>query len=319
MGSSMISSDARKMGRAPMRTCRRAAWAAVLLALGASLAHAQPAPPKAIPLWPHGAPGSLAWTRPETDQALSPFGEIVRNVAQPSLEAYLPDPGRATGAAVIVAPGGGFLMLSIANEGRDVARWLNSLGVAAFVLKYRLTPTGDDFPAPLLALLAHPADMQAQIAPLRPLDTADGEQAVRLVRANARKWGIAPNRVGMMGFSAGGAVTVWTILQDHPDSRPDLAMAIYPGALPDPITVPARAPPLFVLVAEDDRLAGPDSKRLDAAWKARGLASELQLYPKGGHGFGIARRGAVTDDWPVRAEAWLRAQGWLRKTNGQGG
>jgi acetyl esterase/lipase len=304
-----------------MRFCR-AACAPMLLAFLASLAHAQPAPaapPAAIPLWPHGAPGSLAWTKPESDEARPRFGEIVRNVAQPSLEVYLPDPKLATGAAVIVAPGGGFHMLSIANEGRDVARWLNSLGVAAFVLKYRLTPTGDDFPAPLLALLAHPADMQAQIAPLRPLDTADGEQAVRLVRANARKWRIAPNRVGMMGFSAGGAVTVWTILQDHPDSRPDLAMAIYPGALPDPIAVPARAPPLFVLAAEDDRLAGPDSKRLDAAWKARGLASELQLYPKGGHGFGIAKRGAVTDDWPVRAEAWLRGQGWLTKTEGRGG
>jgi acetyl esterase/lipase len=303
---------------------RRAVRAGALFALLASIAQAQPAPsapPSAIvPLWPQGAPpGPLAWTKPEIDEARPPLGEIVRNVAQPQLEVYLPAAKTATGAAMIVAPGGGFHMLSIANEGRDVARWLNSLGVAAVVLKYRLIPTGDDFPAPLFALLAHPATMQDAIAPLRPLDTADGEQAVRLVRANARKWGIAPDRVGMMGFSAGGAVTVWTIQQDHRDSRPDLAMAIYPGALPDPLAVPAAAPPLFVLVADDDRLAGADSKRLAAAWRARGAAAELQLYPSGGHGFGIAKRGAVTDDWPTRAEAWLRGQGWLRKREGRGG
>ncbi|MDB5442743.1 MAG: hypothetical protein JWP73_1119 [Phenylobacterium sp.] len=302
---------------------RRAVRAGVLLALATSIAHAQPSsgvPPAVIvPLAPQGAPGGLAWTKPETDETRPPLGEIVRNVARPTLEAYLPDPRLATGAAMIVAPGGGFHMLTIANEGRDVARWLNSLGVAAFVLKYRLLPTGDDFPVPLFLFLTHPATMQATIAPLRPLDTADGEQAVRQVRANARKWGIAPDRVGMMGFSAGGAVTVWTILQDHRDSRPDLAMAIYPGALPDALDVPAGAPPLFVLVAEDDRLAGPDSKRLAAAWKARGAVSELQLYPTGGHGFGIARRGKPTDDWPTRAEAWLRGQGWLSKRRERGG
>lgn len=297
-----------------MRATRRTISLGLATALLGLPACAQQAAPAAIPLWPQGAPGGgLTWTKPEAETSGPPFGRIVRNVAQPSLEVFLPDPKLATGSAVIVAPGGGFHMLSIANEGRDVARWLNSLGIAAFVLKYRLLPTGDDFPMPLIRLLTKPENLPEAVAPIHPLAAADGEQAVRLVRSRAREWGIRPDRIGMMGFSAGGAVTVWTILADHADSRPDLAMAIYPGALPAEIAAPAKAPPLFVLVADDDRLSAGDSKRLDAAWKARGLPTELTVYPSGGHGFGMAKAGKPTDDWTAKTEAWLRARGWLTK------
>jgi len=298
--------------RATRRTITLGLGAAILAAPACAQQPAAIAP--TIPLWPNGAPaGPLVWNKPETDASQPPFGRIVRNVAQPSLEVFLPDPKAARGAAVIVAPGGGFHMLSIESEGRAVARWLNSLGIAAFVLKYRLLPTGDEFPMSLIRVLQNPAGLPQAIAPLRPLATADGEQAVRLVRSRAREWGLKPDRIGMMGFSAGGAVTVWTILAQHADSRPDLAMTIYPGALPAEITAPADAPPLFALVAEDDRLAVGDTRRLAAAWTARGLPVELTTYPSGGHGFGMNKAGKPTDEWTVKAEAWLRARGWLAK------
>lgn len=284
------------------------ARAAALLAATASVAHAQ----TVVPLWPQGAPGKLADAKPEVTQ-MRGAEQLVRNVTEPSLTVYRPDPKLANGTAVIVAPGGGFHMLSSTSEGTEVAQWLNGLGVTVFLLKYRLTPTGDDFQQQLLFRLISPAKMQEMLAPLRPLATADGEQAVRLVRKDAKRWGVAPNRVGMLGFSAGGAVTAWTLLAGHPDSRPDFALTVYPGLLPETLTPPAKAPPLFVMVADDDRIAAGDSKRLAAAWKAAGASSELLVYPKGGHGFGMTKRGQATDDWPVKATAWMRAQGLLAR------
>lgn len=284
------------------------ARAAALLAATASVAHAQ----TVVPLWPQGAPGKLAGAKPEVTQ-MRGAEQLVRNVTEPSLTVYRPDPKLANGTAVIVAPGGGFHMLSWTSEGTEVAQWLNGLGVTVFLLKYRLTPTGDDFQQQLLFRLISPAKMQEMLTPLRPLATADGEQAVRLVRKDAKRWGVSPSRVGMLGFSAGGAVTVWTLLAGHPDSRPDFALTVYPGLLPETLTPPAKAPPLFVMVADDDRIAAGDSKRLSAAWKAAGAASELLVYPKGGHGFGMTKRGQATDEWPVKATAWMRGQGLLAR------
>jgi acetyl esterase/lipase len=269
-------------------------------------------PAEVVPLWPQGAPATIANPSPESVEVRKPYGEIVRNVSQPSLSVYPADPARTNGAAVIVAPGGGFHMLSWVNEGTDVARWLNGLGFTVFVLKYRLTPTGDDFQRQLLGMLISPSRMQEVVASVRPAATADGEQAVRLVRRDAARWGVSPQRIGMMGFSAGGAVSVWTMLQGKAESRPDFAMAIYPGALPEAVDPPAGAPPLFVLAAEDDRLAADGSRKLAAAWKAAGAPVAMKLYPKGGHGFGMAKTGAETDGWTGEAEAWLKAQGVLR-------
>jgi len=198
---------------------------------------------------------------------------------------------------VLVVPGGGHSLLVTTTEGDAVAKWLNERGVAAFVLRYRLIRTGDDFGLVLLRHLGNLPGLKAAVEPLRPLATADGEQAVRFVRAHAARYGVKPDRVGLMGFSAGGAVTVWTLLAGHAGSRPDFAAAIYPGLLPDPIAAPAKAPPLFVAVADDDKLARTDSARLDAAWRAAGAKSEFLTFPKGGHGFGMRKQNLPTDQW----------------------
>ena len=214
---------------------------------------------------------------------------------------------------MIVAPGGGFHLLTIENEGTDVAKWLNSLGITVFVLKYRLIATGDDVQSALMRRLFNRKDLLAAIEPLRPLATADGEQAVRFVRAHAAQYRIKPNRIGLMGFSAGGAVAVWTTLANHPDSRPDYLVTIYPGLTDGAPAVTAKAPPLFDLVALDDPLVRPEAERLQAAWKAAGVDTTFVTVATGGHGFGMAKHGTASDAWTEQLKTWLDTKGLLRK------
>lgn len=204
-------------------------------------------------------------------------------------------------------------MLSIENEGDGVAKWLNSLGITAFVLRYRLLPTTDNFGMVLFGRLMNRKSLVQAITPLRPLATADGEEAVRYVRANAAKYGVKPNRVGMMGFSAGGAVTVWTVMAARPASRPDFVVAMYPGVVGDALNVPAKAPPLLAMAAKDDPLVGSDPARVVDAWKAAGAEASLITFPNGGHGFGITKSGKTSDAWTGQAQAWFAAKGLLRK------
>lgn len=264
-----------------------------------------------VPLWPEGPPGAIANMPPEVTEDRIPFGTITRNVSTPSLLVF--QPARPNGTAVIVAPGGGFHLLSIENEGIAVAKWLNSLGVTAFVLRYRLIPTGEDVAIKLFQRIAKRAEMDAALAPLRPLVIADGQQAVRHVREKASAYGVKPDRIGLMGFSAGGALAVWSILAQDQPSRPDFAMAIYPGLLPDPLQAPAGAPPLFALAAGDDTIAAQDTNRLAEAWRTAGLEVDHVTYPAGGHGFGMKQQGKPTDAWTARLQQWLDAKGLLSK------
>ncbi|WP_287458717.1 alpha/beta hydrolase [Sphingomonas sp.] len=284
---------------------------AALLALvaGATTAQAQ----QAIRLWPNGAPGSMGAMQPETTATKAPYGRITRNVSDPTLTVFAPDPKIATGTAVIVAPGGGFHMLSIENEGDGVAKWLNSLGITAFVLRYRLLPTNDNFGMVLFGRLMNRKSLVQAITPLRPLATADGAEAVRYVRANAAKYGVKPDRIGMMGFSAGGAVTVWTVMAAKAASRPDFVVTMYPGVVGDAFNVPAKAPPLLAMAAKDDPLVGTDPVRVVDAWKAAGAEASLITFANGGHGFGIAKSGKASDAWTGQAQAWFAAKGLLRK------
>jgi len=266
-----------------------------------------------VKLWPKGPPGSMGVMQPETTGNQPPFGYVTRNVSDPTLTVFRADPKIANGTAVIVAPGGGFHILSVDNEGDGVARWLNSLGITAFVLHYRLLPTGNDAALVLMRRLMNFKELEAAVAPLRPLATADGEQAMRYVRANAKHYGVRRDRIGMMGFSAGGAVTMWTTLAGKADSRPDFVVAMYPGLVGDPLTVPAKAPPLLTIVANDDPLVRPESNRLADAWKAAGADATLVTYPTGGHGFGITKKGTASDAWTGRAQTWFREKGLLGK------
>ena len=261
-----------------------------------------------IALWPGGAPGSEGWTQVEQEDVIPPSLKVVRNVTQPTLTAYLPEPARATGTAVVVCPGGGFHFLSIDMEGTDVACWLNARGVAAFVLKYRLIRTGDDFPAVVWQNLNDRARMDALEKPLVPLVVADGLQAIRLVRRRAAEWAITPDRIGIMGFSAGGMVTVGAMTQYSGDNRPDFAAPIY-AAITSDFVVPADAPPAFVLSASDDAMGATNSLRLYNAWRAAGCSAELHLYAQGGHGFGMQTRGLPSDTWIERFGDWLGGQG----------
>ncbi len=264
-----------------------------------------------VPLWPEGPPDAIANMPPEVTEDRIPFGTITRNVSTPSLLVF--QPARPNGTAVIVAPGGGFHLLSIENEGIAVAKWLNSLGVTAFVLRYRLIPTGEDVAIKLFQRIAKRAEMDAALAPLRPLVIADGQQAVRHVREKASAYGVKPDRIGLMGFSAGGALAVWSILAQDKPSRPDFAMAIYPGLLPDPLQAPAGAPSLFALAAADDTIAAQDTNRLVQAWRTAGLEVDHVTYPAGGHGFGMKQQGKPTDAWTARLQQWLDAKGLLSK------
>jgi acetyl esterase/lipase len=263
-----------------------------------------------IPLWPGGAPGSEDWTQREQVSYMPSGLKVVRDVAQPALTAYLPDPAAANGTAVIVCPGGAFHFLSIDMEGTDVARWLNARGVAAFVLKYRLLYTGDDFPEVVGRRLGDQPTMDRLMDDLRPLIHADGLQAVRVVRQRASEWGVAPDRIGMIGFSAGSSVTVSVALEHDAESRPDFAGAIYSAGFKD-VPLPADAPPLFVLCAGDDAMAAPISVRLYSDWRAAGHSAELHIYSTGGHGFGMQVKGLPSDTWIERFGDWLGVLGLL--------
>jgi acetyl esterase/lipase len=271
--------------------------------------------PQIIPLWPNGAPGSESWTQLEQETlAPLPIGiKVVRNVTQPTLTAYLPDPATDARAAVIICPGGAFHFLAIEHEGTQVARWLNARSVAAFVLKYRLIETAVDegvFSQQLQQNLADREAFRQLMQVLRPLIIADGLQAVRLVRRRAAEWAIAPDRIGIMGFSAGGHVTTGVALEYDADSRPDFAAPIYSSPYEN-ISVPGDAPPLFIAVADDDAFAASASVPLYSAWSAAGRSAELHIYSKGGHGFGMHRQELPSDHWIDRFGEWLQVQGVL--------
>ena len=271
-----------------------------------------PAPPKPDLLWPDGAPGALGTADED----------------QPSLTPHLVPSGRGTGAAVIVCPGGGYQHLSMDKEGEQVAAWLNSIGVAAFVLKYRLGPSYH-----------------------HPVELGDAQRAIRTVRYKAAEFRVDPGRIGIMGFSAGGhlASTAGTHYDagnaDAPDpidrigSRPDFLVLCYAvislhepfahvgsrtmllGNTPDPELVDnlsnesqvnAQTPPAFLFHTANDRTVPVEnSVNFFLALRKAGVPAELHIYENGPHGVGLAPTDATLSTWPARLEAWLRGRGLL--------
>jgi acetyl esterase/lipase len=275
--------------------------------------------PEVIPVWPEGAPGSESWTQEEQETSSRPHGHrFVRNITRPTLTVFLPDPARVNGSAAIVCPGGGFHFVTFDNEGTAVAEWLAARGVAAFVLKYRVEPTPADdeefftqwqrqWEAEPTARIAH---FQAVTQRIAPLAIADAQQAMRIVRQRAAEWRIDPERVGMIGFSAGGRVIVGASLVYDADTRPAFAAPIY-GALFKDLDIPAAAPPLFISVSADDPLAAEPCLRLYEAWHAAGKSVELHIYAQGGHGYGMRPQGLPSDSWIERLGDWMASQGLM--------
>jgi acetyl esterase/lipase len=237
---------------------------------------------------------------------------MLRNVTAPTLTAYLPEADKATGVGVLVMPGGGFAALSIDQEGTEVARWLAERGIAAFVLKYRVEATDPDravFFAAFMKKLAGGGDPRAML-PGEAEATADGRAALAMIQHDAARYGLDRQRIGVLGFSAGGfmALSLGVDPALHPAFVGDLYAPVRPG-----MTVPAGAPPLFTAVAADDPLFGKVTTASFEAWRAAHAPAELHVYARGGHGFGTRKQGTTSDSWLDDFYRWLGSIGMTRK------
>ncbi|MGV3722064.1 MAG: alpha/beta hydrolase [Actinomycetota bacterium] len=291
-----------------MKLQRLLTLTALLFACSAP-AQAAPETP-VVRLWADNAPGEQGAIAPEEST-----GARVTNVSVPTLTVFAPEKGKATGVAVIIAPGGAYQFHSWEMEGTEIARWFSDRGVTSFVLKYRVPRRSFD--------------------PDNKLPLMDAQRAVSLVRSRAKEWGVDPQKIGMLGFSAGGHLAANA--SNNPDRRaypvadeidqvscrPDFAVLIYPGALlkrDDPsqlapeMRVSAATPPTFVAVAADDKGCADCSVRYWQAVKAAGVKSELHVYATGGHGFGMRPRAGNAATWPQRTYDWLQGIGILAST-----
>ena len=275
--------------------------------------------PQEFPLYAGAAPGSEGARQVESWAVLSVGGDSggaqVRNVTRPTYSVFRPAPGKATGAAVILAPGGGFLSLSMETEGWAAARWLADHGVTAFVLKYRLNETAPDtqaYMAQVAAMFAkgaqsdrnHPPEIEHHLA------TEDGQAMVRLVRARAAEFAIDPHRVGFVGFSAGAMTALSVTLADAPGAVPDFVGLLYPPM--NVVSPPADAPPLFVGLARNDGLFGHSGFGLVESWHGARKPVEFHFYDAGDHGFGMRRLGTTSDHWIDEFYWWMQARGLLK-------
>ncbi|MEA3211079.1 MAG: hypothetical protein QOE70_4136 [Chthoniobacter sp.] len=281
------------------------------LLLGAPLGHA--ADPLTLQLWPDGPPSAMAPKSEATEKLIQSYGGVtatrLSDVTDPTITLYRPE--KPNGAAVVVAPGGGFMFLSYSFEGTQVCEWLNSIGVTGVLLKYR-TPTRDEK------------------EPFK-LPVEDAQRALGLVRHHAGEWGLDPKRVGLLGFSAGGnlaghaawdrAARTYPQKPELDDPRgPDFLVFVYGGGFLDPadktkfregFSVPTDAPPAFFLVAHDDKTNPIEAALLYLEYKKRDLPAELHIFTKGGHGFGMRKDKNPINNWPQRCAEWMQSLGLL--------
>jgi acetyl esterase/lipase len=258
-------------------------------------------PAQAVKIWPGVAPESEHWSQKERTIENTPVGTVVMNVVTPTLTPYLPDRSKATGTGVIIAPGGAFVALTTSLEGADLAHWLQERGIAAFLLKYRVVEK-----------------LQEGI-PQMDMDTAgrygiaDGIQALKVVRRHAAEWGVAADRIGFLGFSAGAMVASGAVLQSDSAARPAFAGLIYGAPFGKMPTIPRRLPPLFLAWAQDDAVSLDPVLRLRDALVAAGQKPEIHAFSAGGHGFGMRKQGTSSDYWIDEFYFWLEAQGLTKR------
>jgi acetyl esterase/lipase len=288
------------------------------------------AQPVKIKLWPNGAPGS----KPAADYVEKSSGENgniarVEKVSEPELSVFLPKPEIANGTVVLIIPGGGYVRIAVGHEGYDVAKWLNTLGIAGVVLKYRL-----------------PSDVIMMDKTIGPLQ--DAQEAMRVIRRNADKWKINPQKVGVLGFSAGGhlAATISTHyaekvyeVKDDTSARPDFSVLVYPVITMDEsythmgsrinllgenpaedlvkkfsneLQVNAETPPAFLVHSSDDRtVPSQNSIAYYLQLQKNKIPTELHIFQKGGHGYGLAVDRGTESGWPALCASWLKAMGFL--------
>ena len=253
-----------------------------------------------LPIWPGTAPGSENWTWSEesSTQADGTIG-TVRNVVKPSLVLYRPDVRLANGTAILVFPGGGFQNLAYGKEGDGIAKWLNSLGITAIVVKYRVAHSQSG------ETLDNDTKNERTKATI-PLAVQDAKQAMRVVRQHAKEWDLKPDKIGVMGFSAGGYLAIALGASSEAETKPDFVAGIYPGS-PGTMAPTHNSPPLFIAVAADDFLP-PTMRALDA-WTKVEASVELHLYAKGGHGFALRKEGLPVNSWTDRFIDWMK---WLK-------
>ena len=249
-------------------------------------------------LWPNGAPGSEGKTGGEIEVTRDGKADFqrIRNIHKPSVTVFLPPREKANGTAMIIAPGGGHTLLAIEHEGYNVARYLNSIGVAGFVLKYRLANEPE-------------STYKVEIHAL-----ADAQQAIRTVRARAAEWGVKPDRVGIMGFSAGGHLAALASTSFKPDTRPDFQALIYPGKGAEAARISQDTPPAFLLCAGNDSGPAAAISALYQQFVQMGVPVELHIYNSGGHGFGIrpgTHASPIMDTWCLRLRDWMADRGLL--------
>jgi acetyl esterase/lipase len=269
------------------------------LALVTGAAQQLAPPQREIALYPGAAPGSEKWDWSERQVTSGNGMPMVQNVVRPVLQYYPAVKSKANGTAMIVAPGGGFRNLMMTYEGVDIAHHLNELGIEAFILKYRLTYTGD---------AGGGAAQSGQN--VREMAGEDGRQAVRVLRQHADEFGVRSDRIGMIGYSAGGAVLLAAV-SGPAESRPNFAAPIY-AAGAGTVTPPQGAPPLFIAVAADDQAVGyQGSLDLFSAWRKANVPVELHVFQMGAHGF--AKKGGGADHYLDRLDEWLKVNGWLAK------
>lgn len=303
------------------RTRRLVAVLAALVVPVQFVSAAPAADPTVLTLWPGKPPGEVGSIGPETAKTTDRGGKKVvtnlTNVSTPTLSVYPAPKEHATGVGVVVCPGGGYTNLAWDHEGEQVAAWLNSIGVTAAVLKYRV-PRRE----------GTPMDEQP------PQALADAQRAVSLVRSRAKDWGLDSARIGVLGFSAGGHLVAWTSAKgdarsyepvddaDKLTCRPDFTVSVYPGALvkkgtdavADNVQPTPHNPPTFVIVAADDVGSARNSVLYYLALRKAGVPAELHVFAAGGHGFGMRRSDKPFATWPNLCEDWLRDRQILKPT-----
>ena len=300
-----------------LRAMNKRFFCVLLLGLGlAKLPAADSKIFKQIDVWPSVAPGEKGDAPPESLTKREYRGasiEILSKVSKPTLAVFKPDPSKDTGASVVICPGGGYNILATEHEGTEVAAWLNSIGVSGVVLKYRVPRR---------------KDREKHDAPLQ-----DAQRAVSLVRHHAKEWGLNPARIGILGFSAGGHLSAAALTNynkrryksldaiDKVSCRPDFGVLIYPAYLVDKETkselspelkITKNTPPVFLVHAADDRVPAEGSVRFWQELRRNGVSSELHIFPKGGHGYGLRPSEFPVTNWPKLCAEWLISTGFLK-------